>query len=95
MTDERIPLDQAPYYQKGYLNGKRDAHDKKWCPCGGVILADTEDCQTPLCADCTDDILSDETKRTQGLIKAIEDEIARCGIWREGEKALKDYRGEK
>lgn len=26
--------------------------NQKWCPCGGVILADTEDWKTPLCHDC-------------------------------------------
>jgi len=32
-----------------YINaGKKDAR----CPCGGVILADTEDWNIPLCADC-------------------------------------------
>jgi hypothetical protein len=25
---------------------------KKWCPCGGVILADTEDWAVPLCNAC-------------------------------------------
>jgi len=35
-----------------------DAYDaalaevKKWCPCGGVILADTEDWPVPMCNGC-------------------------------------------
>jgi hypothetical protein len=26
--------------------------EDKRCPCGGIILADTEDWQTPLCHEC-------------------------------------------
>lgn len=25
---------------------------QKYCPCGGIILADTEDWKTPLCDEC-------------------------------------------
>jgi hypothetical protein len=31
---------------------KKLADLKKWCPCGGVILADTEDWPVPLCNAC-------------------------------------------
>lgn len=35
---------------------------KKYCPCGGIILADYEDCTTPLCIECGIDILNVEKK---------------------------------
>lgn len=27
-----------------------------YCPCGGIILADTEDWKTPLCPNCYEEI---------------------------------------
>ena len=30
---------------------------KSRCPCGGIILADTEDCTTPLCCNCSEEIV--------------------------------------
>lgn len=31
--------------------------DKAFCPCGGIILADTENCTVPLCVECTIEIV--------------------------------------
>ena len=30
--------------------------DKKYCPCGGTILADTDDCKVPVCIECAIEI---------------------------------------
>lgn len=33
------------------MNDKPD-----WCPCGNVILVDTEDWEVPLCHDCFEEL---------------------------------------
>lgn len=39
-------------------------HDKwlievrKWCPCGGIISADTEDLAVPLCLNCYNETIN-------------------------------------
>jgi len=30
--------------------------DKAFCPCGGIILADTEECTVPVCIECAIEI---------------------------------------
>lgn len=35
---------------------KKLQYDKRYCPCGGIILADTEDCRVPLCYNCVEEI---------------------------------------
>lgn len=42
-------------FQNGWLAGFFRRKDR--CPCGGVILADTEDNQTPLCNHCVEQTL--------------------------------------
>jgi len=31
-------------------------YDKRHCPCGGIILADTDECKVPVCANCFEEI---------------------------------------
>lgn len=31
-------------------------HDR--CPCGGIIIAETEECRVPLCDDCASEIVA-------------------------------------
>lgn len=40
---------------RGYCWGLRYLKTKQ-CPCGDPIFADTEDCRTPLCYECTESI---------------------------------------
>lgn len=38
-------------------NFKSKIWDKSRCPCGGIILADTENCTVPLCYECALEIV--------------------------------------
>jgi len=56
------------------------AENKKWCPCGDVILADTENWPIPMCHGCAEDIyllavpeIERLQKRERILVKALED----------------------
>jgi len=40
---------------------------KKWCPCGGIILADTEDWPIRMCADCYEFFEKREAKLVEAL----------------------------
>ena len=46
------------------------------CPCGGIILADTEDLKVPLCVDCA--------FATYGKMYNIKVACAGCGKWMPG-----------
>lgn len=47
VSDDRTP-------EEIYLAGAaaQKAESEKWCKCGGVVLADTEDWPSPLCNSC-------------------------------------------
>lgn len=46
----------------------------KRCPCGGAILADTEDFTTPLCSSCFEETLASQTvQRISDYQRGIED----------------------
>jgi hypothetical protein len=36
--------------------------NQQWCPCGGIILADTEDWEIPLCYECYEYYISQQKK---------------------------------
>jgi len=38
-------------YNAGYEEGVKEA--RRWCPCGDVILADTEDWPIQMCYECS------------------------------------------
>ena len=38
------------------MNLAMNCWNKAFCPCGGVILADTEDCTVPVCIECAIEI---------------------------------------
>jgi hypothetical protein len=72
-------IDYAAYDQ---LRLERDAlaaklaDIKKWCPCGGVILADTENWPVPLCSSCcdfvVDELFSDHEALRESLKEAAQ-----------------------
>lgn len=54
-----------------YLKSQCQPTKKKdWCPCGGIILADTEDFRTPLCPNCYDETRSNTKEPLEALSNA-------------------------
>lgn len=47
----------------------------KFCPCGGIILADTEEFRTPLCCECYEEVL-----RSQTVHPISEDELEELAL---------------
>lgn len=68
MNDEIIKT-IVQYYNDGKAAGYDDATTKQKdrCPCGGIILADTEDWSTPLCYECVKTPLKEITELTRKL----------------------------
>lgn len=76
--------------------------DQKCCPCGGVILADTEDWKVPVCYECFE---SHEPSYDQGRADAQADakvlvdalhiiyqETGNVAAWEVAKNALASYR---
>ena len=64
----------------GYVPGARE-QASKGCPCGGVILADTDDLRTPLCIDCHEE-------HSMELAEGLRRDLARA---RNSAELIRDY----
>ena len=51
---EGLDVTALKWFKKGFNNALTEV--RKFCPCGGIILADTEDWSIPMCYECVGEI---------------------------------------
>lgn len=69
----KLHFENGRFYFESDRTGKgrkaREAFVQAYCPCGGVILADTEDWAVPICNECYEALGEPKTEPGLSLLK--------------------------